>query len=700
MTIQEIIDRIVAERQTPGRFPSRLVFVRTFSDYSLLVDELSKICDVTLNLATFCRGDLLPDFNKLKQQLGEHANKRILLLSLSEYLRLCLKRELRAETSEFPSLWSSMQSEHATTKYIIPLFGGRELFDQIVPIVNDRQKDFLWDLTSLTDPLECVVNIYSNTFATAVKTDANCFQEWVENWDTLFASQKRQDFSVISKLCKYASPMMGSISVRIVDEPFAYVASLVSDGQKLKREWGDDTFWSDVSKHVKQGDEFAATVKSILNMGASFDIVAGLARFNYLSSTERSLLWIWYKLYPSDNYYSFAIGKALQPVDIPDKLRDTIFELPKATDNNLSDRTNALRVLTVQYGHEYFSKLDSVLPIEARFAYLTFKTLSERAYAIKTVSMLLRAGADVHTITKRLVDDYSDLAEYISPSNEKDDEFSNYFKWYRQSKIVNRPPEDWPNHVDLDSFDSRNKILQQYSDALPFWVDGLGAEWAPLLVKKLNQLSIATTVELNIGCAIIPSETECNHNWKDDDEKWDRLDKLSHNGMPDDKDYFLCIAHQIDIMGEVAERVSELLSQNDRIIITGDHGSSRLAALMFHVLENFAIDPPKDAIVRTFGRFCELNESAFVPMTDSMEQTVLKGKKYIVMRTYEHFKQSGNVAGGNSENKAVAGEVHGGMTPEEYLVPVILVARKVPLEKKLWAESVKPKAANFNDMGI
>lgn len=700
MTVQEIVDKVVAERQTPGRFPSRLIFVRNFSDYSLLVDELSKVCDVILNLASFTKGDILPNFNALKQELVKNANKQILLLSISEYLRLCAKRETAKETSVFPGIWATMQSENATTKYIIPLFGGQELLDQVVPYIDERQKDFLWNLSGPSEPLDYTVSVYSPAFATAVKTDVANFQEWLEKWDVLFADHKRKNFSLTSKLIKYTTPTLGNISVKIVDEPFAYVTSLVSDGQKLKREWGDEQFWADVAKHVKQGKCFAATVKAALNMGANFDPIAALARFDHLSGTERSLLWAWYRLYPTDDYYSFAIGKATHQDEIPTKLRDAIYELPKSTVANLAERANALKILAVQYGHEYFSKLDKVLPAGTRLSYLTYRTLEERAYAIKTVNGLLKTGADVHAIAEQLRSDYPDLAEYLLPSDESDNEVARYFNWYRQSKILNRPPEDWPNHIDFDSLDSRNKILQQSGNALTFWVDGLGAEWLPLLVKKLNQLYLAAKVDSYIGRAILPSETEYNRKWKDNDEKWDRLDKLSHNGMPDDKDYFLCVARQIEIIGEVVERVSELLTRHNRVIITGDHGSSRLAALMFHASDNFAIDPPKNSIVRSFGRYCELNGSPDTPITPSMEQTVLDGKEFIVMKTYDHFRQSGNAAGGNTEDKAVAGEVHGGMTPEEYLVPVIVVMSKDSSKKPIQVETQKSKVAKLNNMGI
>ena len=700
MTVQEIVNKVIAERQTPGRFPARLIFARNFLDYGVLVDELSKICEVTLNLATFTEGDIFPNFNALKRELLKHANKRILLLSLGEYLRLCAKRECNRETSVFTGLWETMQSENETTKYIMPLLGGRELLNQVVPIVDERQNDFLWDLMDLSDASEFTVNVYSTAFATAVKTDANSFREWLERWDTLYADRYRNSFSLTSKLVEYSTPIVGIVSVKIIKEPFAYVTSLISDGQKLKREWGDELFWTNLSKHVKQGEGFASTVRNVLNMGTYFDPVVVLARFAHLLNFERCLLWIWYKLISDNSYYSFAICKAAFPDEIPTMLRDAIFELPKVPDSYLADRANALKVLDVQFGHEYFFKLDKVLPAETRLSYLTYKTLEERAYAIKIVSNLLRAGADMNEISKQFHGDYPDFEEYLCPSNLKSDEVTRYFNWYRQSKIMNRQPEDWPNYIDFDGVDSRNKIMQQYGDVRTLWVDGLGAEWISLLVKKLKQIDSSVKVNSNIGRAILPSETEYNHKWRADDEKWDRLDSISHSGMADDKDYFLCIARQIDIIGEVVVRVTELLSRNESVIITGDHGSSRLAALMFHSSNNYAIDPPKNSIVRSFGRFCELNGSADIHIIPSMEQIHLDKKEYIVMKTYEHFKQSGNAAGGNSDEKSVAGEVHGGMTPEEYLVPVIIVKREVQSEKPNMEEEKKSKVIKLNNLGI
>jgi hypothetical protein len=258
--------------------------------------------------------------------------------------------------------------------------------------------------------------------------------------------------------------------------------------------------------------------------------------------------------------------------------------------------------------------------------------------------------------------------------------------------------------IDLDCIDSRNKVIQSNESGYPFWIDGLGAEWLPLLLAEIKRLSITTEIIYKTAHSILPSETEFNHQWGTQDEKWDRLDKLNHNGMPDDKDYYSCIAQQIEYICEIARRVGVLLVDHNCIVVTGDHGSSRLAALMFHSSENYYIAPFKDSKVRSFGRFCELPFDSDVQISDSMEVVTAKrggqDVKCVVIKTYEHFKQSGNIAGGNTDDNAVAGEVHGGATPEEYLVPVLIIKRKNPLPTTPSVASKNKQAVTQNDMGI
>jgi len=706
MKIDEIVNAVRAEKQTPGRFPARVIFVRNWSDYATLVFDLQKVCDVTLNLAEYANGDILPNFKFLKDEIGKHTDKTILILSLGEYLRLCARIERSKEDAEFRSIWEPdpVQSEHAKTKYIIPIFGGRELFDNAVSYVDERQRAFLWESTESNLDRDYKITVYSPDFA-EIPVDADNFSEWLKNWDRLFA-EKRNNFSLRTKLYKYAENSFGNVIVKVMDDPFSYITSLVTDGESLKKEYGGNQFWGEVVKDVQSNKPFVATIDYILNMGTNFDPMPILAEFERHSDTKRRLFWIRYKMYNDDNYISDAITKTNTPEEIPLAIRDAVFSITKPTDIQLADRLRAIYVLNRSYENGYFVKLDQVLPEESRLAYLSYKTHEERTYAIKTVSKLLCKGMEALKISAMLGTYYPALATYISSGTTLKDSVSSYFDWYRKGKLMNHMLDDIPQPVDVNAISHRNKVIQNIGSGYQLWIDGLGMEWLPLLMYELKKISTDVQIDYNVARSSLPSETEFNHQWGKDDEKWDRLDKLSHKGMPDDRDYHSCIAMQIECIRDIAHRVGELLNDNNCVIITGDHGSSRFAALLFHSPNNCAIDPPKNAKVRSFGRFCEIEVGSDTPTTDSMEivtahsYTQKKDVRCIVMKTYEHFKYSGNAAGGNTGDNAVAGEVHGGMTPEECLVPVIVVKRKKTIALTEVSVDKKRQAAMKNDIGI
>ena len=98
---------------------------------------------------------------------------------------------------------------------------------------------------------------------------------------------------------------------------------------------------------------------------------------------------------------------------------------------------------------------------------------------------------------------------------------------------------------------------------------------------------------------------------------------------------------------------------NMEVIVTADHGMSRMAAKGFHLTQG--VTPPPKSDVFNHGRYCEL-PSETTPITVSNTK---KDGKIIAFCTHNHFTVSGYAPG----------EVHGGGSPEELLVPVLHFAR-------------------------
>ena len=130
MTIAEIKEKLSQEHSFGSRFPVRIIFVENLNEYSVLEHQLKGICDVTMNVADFCRApDTVPQFDKIRQKLSECEGQHVLLLSVGEYLRICTKRELNPEHRQFRAFWESQQPEASKTRVIIPVFNCRDVFD-------------------------------------------------------------------------------------------------------------------------------------------------------------------------------------------------------------------------------------------------------------------------------------------------------------------------------------------------------------------------------------------------------------------------------------------------------------------------------------------------------------------------------------------------------------------------------------------
>ena len=153
-------------------------------------------------------------------------------------------------------------------------------------------------------------------------------------------------------------------------------------------------------------------------------------------------------------------------------------------------------------------------------------------------------------------------------------------------------------------------------------------------------------------------------------KKLNKLDKLAHKGVIDEPDYYACIEEQMDFVVGISKHVSSLLAEYRRVVVTGDHGTSRLAARFFHYREG--VDAPQGAIVYSHGRYCKLPQDAMLSLPNVNIIKDSHGDKYAVFSNYDHFKQSGFAAGADDEN-AIYGEVHGGAAPEEMLVPIIVI---------------------------
>ncbi len=688
MTIAEIKEKLSQEKGFGSRFPARIIFTESLDTYALLESQLKGICDVTINVADFCRApDTVPQLDQIKAKLNEYTGKQVLLLSVGEYLRLCIKRELNAERRQFLPFWETQQAEASRTRIIMPMFSCRDIFDRVVGPVDERQQDYVWTLDTAPTIESYTISVYSPKFKEVINPNADNLTGWLHDWQTIL--KRDTSCSIVTLQESNVETSYGTVSIKPINSPFRYLTDFLVDGDALVEKWESNNFWSQMviyASKLYDKASFEQIVILVLKV-MEFDFVSVAARWNTLDEFQKELVWLWYRVYPTGDYFSYACRKAAAAPDIPARIRDEILLVSTRSALWIEQRMAAMKALNFSsFGDAYFELMDKLPLAETKLQLLTYQTHEERTYAVKVISELLRNGAEPDAVADMIANDYPTLAAYMKKNTGYDEAVDEYMAWYRKNKLINRYPGEYPVTMTFDRFDSRFKLMHQMidKDCVSFWIDGFGVEYTPLFLHELEKRGIVPA-SLKIAVALLPTETEYNHQWNKHDPmtvKWDRLDSYSHRGMPDDKSYYSCIVHQLAVFTDAAEKVEELLEKHDYVVITGDHGSSRFAALAFHDTSVVPVTAPNKSRIRNFGRFCELDEKSAgmipLPETSKVTSNIVR-KTCLVMNNYQHFAVSGNVAGGNTDEHDVVGEIHGGNTTEERLVSVIVVKRKQPL---------------------
>ncbi len=163
-----------------------------------------------------------------------------------------------------------------------------------------------------------------------------------------------------------------------------------------------------------------------------------------------------------------------------------------------------------------------------------------------------------------------------------------------------------------------------------------------------------------------------NNEWKDENEfvRYD-LDENAHDTQYKFPDNFV---KALDIIEDkVNKKLREELHNSQVLILTSDHGLSRFAAI-----SNDKVPTPDGYEARRGGRYASLSNTAKKLKPTSLEHypDVIKTEGELIQVRYRNFTGS----------PVHGGEIHGGASPEEVLVPVIRIVREA-LSIKLTVET-------------
>lgn len=315
---------------------------------------------------------------------------------------------------------------------------------------------------------------------------------------------------------------------------------------------------------------------------------------------------------------------------------------------------------------------------------------------------LLRRCALDGLVSNAVKDVYPEVVAYLNADLVFDDVvLEDYFREYRQLKMAGRvTPEFYERAkqaapasslklrdalVQRDSLDNRCALLV---------VDAMGAEWLPMLVAMARERNIGVD-SAAVGEVSLPTTTRFNQiHWPDATRRLPdikRFDNIVHNGVEAHEarhaEENLAAALGV-IVNKVLPRVEEGLAQFDRVLVTADHGSSRLAMLAWQAESRLArtLDCEAGAEVADWRYRKRAAQGGCPP---ELEET-LDGR-YWVVRGYDRLPKKGGGQGF---------ELHGGATLEERLVPVVIFSRTGEFVPKARTVGKRPQIVEKDDFDL
>lgn len=351
---------------------------------------------------------------------------------------------------------------------------------------------------------------------------------------------------------------------------------------------------------------------------------------------------------------------------IPEERKEALLSLPPSKrDSLVHDFINAIR--------DYPSDISLL-------KYLNLNTNWEYQEIIRRVFNL----SDPSVIPAAFLESCPLLKDYLSSYNYGSEELDSYFTDYRQLRATNRITPEFVRRAFaasvpdfIESCQYKLNSLKNQDDLGLLIIDGLGAEFVPLLNTLIRS---ETQIGIESSCVVkakLPTSTCFNpieQSWPESRivGKFQDLDNIAHqeavkgNECSPEENFLASLR----AVAGIINKVKDALQKFARVVLTADHGLSRLAVLAYEndLVETLPVegDDWRYVCPNSDDEIPDNLKNAFDTIYDCHDN------KYWVVRGYNRLKKSG----GKSN------ELHGGATLEEQLIPFIIFSKG--------SESVQP----------
>jgi hypothetical protein len=706
-TLEELYHEVESDKNYDGvesasynRYPIRFVLFENFNDFA----DFVQFCSVDYNIVVQSLDKWLPNESQDDKMLTYSQLASI----IESYSKQLVNDVIIAPFSEIARFYDNMKYHEfdsllKTIRLIQPspkAYEDNPLHRVYIPIIGMQSKInkfkndpviFIWNYLSGKECKNYRLILTAGT-TYGVKglekdyTLCENFRQWVALWKSVGVGIKSQIISsskCIFNNAENAQPD-NAFEYTICNNVFEFLKDglgLDLDGLSLRQE--DLPNWEKLAQLIDIKDfDFDTFVYKHFNISTIDEDDFVKIWFEYKDNFDRWLLKMYFLRKQEKNSYLQRVLENCQTQSTPELfslLATQIFEEP--IDNNSLQQRRVLLEYTkeenVQIVTEEEKRIEKELLTIAQdpergykvaMEYMTSFTISEQCLMMKWIGSRHVNKQDIQNI-------FPELYTYLTQPNIQTEEcnkwINEYFYEYTLSKVANKPTKEFTKLLNeknasqtsfeswRNSFKTVKTILHNRQDIdLYYWIDGLGVDWIPFIIKIIEKHRVDCVYlnEIYVATADLPTITSVNkikleELSNDKLEKIGDIDSFAHSQKSYPK-------YLIDEFRIVEEAISEVLSQYNgkKIAFVSDHGISYMAQCgkglnMAGIKANHS------------GRCAEWQKG-----------DIQSDNNYIIL---EDGKTLCALKNNSLTDKTPSGQgAHGGVTPEEVLVPIIIVSNQ------------------------
>lgn len=647
--------------------PVRFISVDSMAMWVEVKKQLLSLADETMPLSKFCEGkDTTPNINRFSAALKK-VNMSQFVSPLSEYLRI-IPEQAESVIQKFIKA-DYQNNDNGKLRIYFLMYRMKSLL-KALPSDDPRTKDcmILFETDEESDYKLTIVQKELDVHLPG--NEINGFKSYLEYWE---ANPDKPLILHTGNAIHFEKNHFFD-DVHVIVSSYDLIKYQFGLPSSVHEELGTTDNWNDLVKVIiKEGsfDEACCTSLSINKYSPSL-----FSRWNKYSSFQQWLLWLWTRLQSSKGYEVECSKACKSPSGFIDELYCGLIRHVRDNDFQriYEDRKTILASIQAVPTERFWSEISALEAVEA-LACLTCLTDIERKTIFDIISDYSYQKRDAITpIVKQVYPQlYYYLENDIQPNKANlSPEHEQYFREYKWLKATDSITEDFVAKVgriaeekgtSVFEMQSRNHYVTEHYDenATILFVDGMGIEYADYLAYLFSDLSEKQySVTIEAGFCTLPSVTELNKDFMDGrnivEPPVRELDELKHanNVHPES------LIKQLNIIDQLKDRVLGLLvGSTNKIIITADHGTSRMAVKVRNTVFDNAIQRPENTEIYKYGRFCEGTQD------ESKYPTAINYNDRLIFADYTRFIQNG----------APIDEIHGGASLEEWIVPIITIEK-------------------------